>query len=278
MRARSSRSASSRTSRSACSTSTASCAASTCRRAKFFSALEKGFGFCDVVLGWDSNDQLYDNVTLHRLAHRLTRMRTVRAAAGDLPRRCPGRATSSSFLGEFAGAAEAVCPRGTLRRVLRARRAHGLRGVSPGFEYEFFVFERDAGLGAREALPQPQAHHARLLRLLVLRNSVRREFYRALLDSCERDATCRIEGLHDRDRPRRHRGGDARDCEALAAADKAALFKTFAKVLAQRHGLMATFMAKWSQRLAGPERPHSHLAARSRTASPCSTTQRSRTA
>ena len=32
-------------------------------RAKFLSALEKGFGFCDVVLGWDANDQLYDNVT-----------------------------------------------------------------------------------------------------------------------------------------------------------------------------------------------------------------------
>jgi glutamine synthetase len=31
-------------------------------REKFFSAIEHGFGFCDVVLGWDSNDQLYDNV------------------------------------------------------------------------------------------------------------------------------------------------------------------------------------------------------------------------
>ena len=30
---------------------------------KFVSALDGGFGFCDVVLGWDSNDQLYDNVT-----------------------------------------------------------------------------------------------------------------------------------------------------------------------------------------------------------------------
>ena len=27
-------------------------------RDKFFSALDKCFGFCDVVLGWDSNDQL----------------------------------------------------------------------------------------------------------------------------------------------------------------------------------------------------------------------------
>ncbi|MCD8535154.1 MAG: glutamine synthetase, partial [Verrucomicrobia bacterium] len=30
-------------------------------RDKFLSALDQGFGFCDVVLGWDSNDQLYEN-------------------------------------------------------------------------------------------------------------------------------------------------------------------------------------------------------------------------
>ena len=32
----------------------------------------------------------------------------------------------------------------------------------------------------------------------------------------------------------------------VIAADKAALFKTFTKVIAQRQGLLATFMAKWS--------------------------------
>ena len=32
-------------------------------RDKFLSALDKGFAFCDVVLGWDSNDQLYDKST-----------------------------------------------------------------------------------------------------------------------------------------------------------------------------------------------------------------------
>ena len=26
---------------------------------KFTSALEKGFGFCNVIFGWDSNDELY---------------------------------------------------------------------------------------------------------------------------------------------------------------------------------------------------------------------------
>ena len=31
---------------------------------KFVSAIEGGFGFCDVVYGWDSHDQCYDNTTL----------------------------------------------------------------------------------------------------------------------------------------------------------------------------------------------------------------------
>ena len=31
---------------------------------KFESALESGFGFCDVVYGWDCHDQCYDNTTL----------------------------------------------------------------------------------------------------------------------------------------------------------------------------------------------------------------------
>ena len=33
-------------------------------RDKFLSALDEGFGICDAVLGWDSNDQLYDNVSV----------------------------------------------------------------------------------------------------------------------------------------------------------------------------------------------------------------------
>src|SRR6202050_3683866 len=32
-------------------------------REKFFGALEHGFGFCDVIFGWDAHDQLYDKST-----------------------------------------------------------------------------------------------------------------------------------------------------------------------------------------------------------------------
>src|SRR3546814_20364326 len=32
------------------------------RKDKFLSALKSGLAFCDVVMGWDSNDAMYDNV------------------------------------------------------------------------------------------------------------------------------------------------------------------------------------------------------------------------
>jgi glutamine synthetase len=45
---------------------------------------------------------------------------------------------------------------------------------------------------------------------------------------------------------------------ALHAADKAVMFKTFTKALAQRQGLLATFMAKWSHEQTG-QSGHIHL-------------------
>ena len=45
---------------------------------------------------------------------------------------------------------------------------------------------------------------------------------------------------------------------ALHASDKAALFKTFAKVMAQKNGIMTTFMAKWSTDWPG-QRGHIHI-------------------
>src|SRR4030088_3022035 len=38
-------------------------------RDKFFSAVESGFGFCDVVFGWDMHDQFYDNAKLTGWQH-----------------------------------------------------------------------------------------------------------------------------------------------------------------------------------------------------------------
>src|SRR5687767_14120454 len=54
---------------------------------------------------------------------------------------------------------------------------------------------------------------------------------------------------------------------ALEAADRAALFKTFTKVLAQRRGLMASFMAKWSRDWPG-QSGHLHISLQDKRAKP----------
>jgi glutamine synthetase len=69
-----------------------------------------------------------------------------------------------------------------------------------------------------------------------------------------------IEGLHTETGPGVLEAAIAVD-SAMNAADKGALFKTFMKVLAQHNGLMATFMAKWSNDCPG-QSGHIHISLR----------------
>lgn len=208
---------------------------------KFFSALEGGFGFCDVVLGWDSNDQLYDNVcyTGWHTAYPDAPVRILPDTCRDIP----WEPNTLFFLGEFDAAAEAVCPRALLRRVLARAESMGFK-VLAAAEFEFFLFEetphsvREKGYAGLKPITPGFFGYS------VLRNSVHAEFYHELLDLC-RQMDFPLEGLHTETGAGVVEAAITVD-DALAAADKAALFKTFVKVLAQRRGWMATFMAKWS--------------------------------
>ena len=94
----------------------------------------------------------------------------------------------------------------------------------------------------------------------MLRSGVHSDFYHELLDLGHK-MDFEIEGLHTETGPGVLEAAIRVD-DALEAADKAALFKTFTKILAQRRGWMATFMAKWSRDWPGPVRPSAHVAAR----------------
>ena len=227
-------------------------------RDKFLSALDKGFGFCDVVLGWDSNDQLYDNAkyTGWHTAYPDALVRVLPSSCRELPL----EGNMLLFLGEFAEAAESVCPRAVLRRVLARAADLGFK-VSAAAEFEFFMF--------RETPDSVRAKGYRGLQTLtpgyfgysVLRSSVHSEFYHALLELCE-DMRFPLEGLHTETGPGVLEAA-IQYTEALEAADRGALFKTFAKVLAQRNGYMATFMAKWSKDLPG-QSGHLHVSLQQR--------------
>jgi glutamine synthetase len=222
-------------------------------RAKFLSAIEKGFGFCDVIVGWDSNDQLYDNVTY-------TGWHTAYpdAPVRILPETCrtlPFEGDVPFFLCELAEAAEAICPRGVLRRVLAKADAMGF-AVSAALEYEFFVFDETPDSVRQKDYRGLKPLTPGFFGYSVLRSSVHAELYRELLETCE-TMDVALEGLHTETGPGVLEAAIAVD-DALRAADKAVLFKTFTKVLAQRRGLMATFMAKWSNEWPG-QSGHIHL-------------------
>jgi glutamine synthetase len=222
-------------------------------RAKFESSLESGFGFCDVVLGWDSKDQLYDNV-------RYTGWHTgyPDASVRVLPETCralPWEEPVLFFLGEFSGEGEKICPRGVLRRVLDRARRMGYE-LYAGFEYEFFVFKETPDSVREKNFRDLKPIAPDYFGYSVIRNSVWSDFYRSLLAQCEQ-LDLPIEGLHEETGPGVIEAAIGVD-RGLDAADKAALFKTFAKVIAQRQGLMATFMAKWSKDWPG-QSGHIHM-------------------
>ena len=215
-------------------------------RDKFLSSLDGGFGFCDVVLGWDANDQLYDN----------TKMTGWHNGYGDAPvrilpdtmRNLPSEPGVLFFMGEFSGEMEPICPRGVLRRVLA-------RGERLGFtakaacEYEFLVVEETAQTLAEKGYRAMTPHGAGNFGYSVIRNSVNTPFYQGLLDFCEAFEVP-LEGLHEETGPGALEAAIRVD-DAMEAGTRGVLFKTFAKVMAQRMGLFTSFMAKWNSELPG---------------------------
>lgn len=222
-------------------------------RDKFESALEKGLGFCDVVVGWDSNDQLYDNVSVTGW-HTGYPDAEVRMVPESM-RLIPFEDDLPLFLCEFTGKWEDVCPRGTLRRVLKRAADHGFR-VNAAAEFEFFLFEETPHSVREKNYKNLKNITPGFFGYSMLRSSVQADFYRDLLD-LGRKMNFEIEGLHTETGPGVLEAAIKVD-EALNAADKAALFKTYTKVLAQKRGWMASFMAKSSHEWPG-QSGHLHL-------------------
>ncbi len=225
-------------------------------RDKFFSSLEKGFSFCDVVLGWDSKDQLYDNVT-YTGWHTGYPDAPVRILP-DSCRELPLEENMLLFLGEFAQQAEAVCPRGTLRKVIQKAEDMGFIAYA-SFEYEFFMFEETPQSIREKKYTNLNPMTPGWFGYSMIRNSTHAPLYHQILEMSQQ-MDFPIEGIHTETGPGVLEAAIAVDT-ALNAADKGALFKTFMKVLAQQNGLMATFMAKWSNDYPG-QSGHIHISLR----------------
>lgn len=212
-------------------------------------ALERGFGFCDVVFGWDSADVLYDNaqVTGWHTGYPDALVRLDPATF----RTIPWEEGKPFLLGDFAtpqGAPHPACPRNLLKRVIGEARGLGFEPHA-ACEFEYFLFEETPHSLHEKNFRDPKPLSPGMFGYSILRASARSPLLHQIVDAMKA-FRCPIEGIHTETGPGVFETA-LQHAPALEAADRAILFKTGMKELAYRHGTVATFMAKWNDKLPG---------------------------
>ena len=216
---------------------------------KFLSALKGGFGFCNVVFGWDSSDVCYDNVQ-YAGWHTGYPDAEVRIDPSSF-RTIPWEDNIPFFLGEFVKADESplpVCPRQLLKKVCAKAEAMGYH-AKVGVEYEWFNFDESPDSLQEKQFVNLKSLTPGMFGYSALRSSFCSPYFHDLMDLME-DFGIPLEGLHTETGPGVYEAAIA-NCSAFEQGDRAALFKTAVKEIAYRHQVMPTFMARWNTDLPG---------------------------
>lgn len=221
------------------------------RKDKFLSALEGGFGFCDVVFGWDAGDVCYEKAGIE-----ITGWHSGYPDAGAFIdprtyRSVPWDEDIPFFLVDFSSENKTdfyACPRTLLKQVAKKCEEFGF---TPFFsqEFEWFNFEETPQSLQEKGFQNLKPMTPGMFGYSILRSSLKSEFFNDLYESMEK-FDIPIEGLHTETGPGVYEAAIQYDT-ILEAADRAVLFKTGVKEIANKHELIATFMAKISPDLPG---------------------------
>ena len=216
---------------------------------KFSSVIEKGFGFCNVVFGWDAADMAYDNAQYtgwhsgYPDANASIDINTFRQIPweNDLP----------FFLADFKddkGKDLAICPRSLLKNIIQQAAD---AGYTPFFSQEFEWFNlidnSDELYATKFSTTRPLTNG--MFGYSMLRAAEKADYFNDLFDLLKKFGVP-LEGLHTETGPGVYEAAITYS-EILEAADRAVLFKTGVKQIAKQHGIIATFMAKFSESLPG---------------------------
>ncbi|NOY62428.1 MAG: glutamine synthetase [Gammaproteobacteria bacterium] len=215
---------------------------------KFLSAAESGFGFCNVVFGWDCADTCYDNGaytgwhTGYPDAEAVIDLSTYRQVPWDHD--------VAFFLADFSAGEQplAVCPRTLLKQIIGRAQAAGYHAEF-GLEFEFFHFSESAQSLYNKQFTNLEPLTPGMFGYSLLRAGQNRDYFNALMDELGA-FNVPIEGLHTETGPGVIEAAILHS-SALEAADRAVLFKSSTKEIASRFGMTATFMAKIDEQLPG---------------------------
>jgi len=208
---------------------------------KFRSIAEKGFGFCDVVFGWDAQDQAYDNGAF--TGWHTGYPDVVAVVDISTLRRVPWEEGLPFFIADLRGAE--VCPRSLLKKVIGTAAELGYSAFFSQ-EFEWFNFRAGSDVQVFEDL-QPLSQG--MFGYSILRASQNSDYFHALFDGLKQFEVP-LEGLHTETGPGVYEAAITYS-DVLEAADRAVLFKAGVKEIASRRGILPTFMAKISETLPG---------------------------
>jgi glutamine synthetase len=221
----------------------------TISRDKFMEITEAGTGFCDVIFGWDANDNCYDN-------SEITGWHTGFPDAKMHPdistfRKIPWDNGLPFFIADFSGEDgkySSICPRSLLKQIKQQAAEMGFISLFAQ-EFEWFNF-----LGTSNELNSSKFSNLNpisqgMFGYSLLRPSQYQSYFNDLFNLLL-EFNIPLEGLHTETGPGVYEAAIRYD-EILSAADKASLFKTSVKEIAYRHGIIASFMAKWNEKLPG---------------------------
>ncbi len=216
---------------------------------KFKSIVEKGFGFCDVVFGWDAGDIAYDNSTItgwhtgYPDAQAVVDIQTFR--------RVPWEDRLPFFLADFRDAKQnalPVCPRGLLKKITQQALDDGyIPFFSQEFEWFNFLNDPDALQSGNLRDLQPMTNG--MFGYSILRASQKGAYFHDLFNLLKK-FDVPLEGLHTETGPGVYEAAILY-ANLPEAADRAVIFKSSVKEIAHRHGILATFMAKCNENLPG---------------------------
>jgi glutamine synthetase len=225
---------------------------------KFRAIAEKGFGFCDVVFGWDAEDQAYDNGIFTGWHTGYPDAMAV-VDTGTF-RRVPWEGGIPFFLADFRGGKDIetggaaavlpVCPRNLLKKVINQAAELGYSAFfSQEFEWFNFRIPGPADDGGNRSFRDLKPMTPGMFGYSILRASQGSDYFHALFDGLKQFGVP-LEGLHTETGPGVYEAAILYS-DVLEAADRAVLFKAGVKEIAFRHGILPTFMAKVSETLPG---------------------------
>jgi glutamine synthetase len=216
---------------------------------KFLSAVQSNLGFCNVVFGWDMADVAYDNST-YTGWHSGYPDAPVKIELSTF-RKIPWENDIPFFLCELVHSQDnsaKICPRNLLKNIISEADS---MGFAPFFsqEFEWFNFEETPQSVHDKNFHQLKSLSPGMFGYSILRSTLRNDFFQALFDQLSA-FEIPIEGLHTETGPGVYEAAITYS-GILEAADRAVLFKSSVKEIAYKHGIMATFMAKWDENLPG---------------------------